>query len=391
MELKSNVMDTTLTIVFPPRIDTNNAAEFEAATTALRKANPHTTLVLDAEELDYISSVGLRAILRMRKEEKNMEVINTQPGTYDIFDMTGFTDLLTVRRAYRRFTVEGYPIIGQGAKGIVYRCSDDTILKAYRRPDCLPDIMRERELARNAFLAGIPTAISFDVVRVGESYGAVFELLDAASCSQCIVDNPDKLEHYAAQCAELLRTVHSTSASSFGKLPDEKNVIHKWLTITIQHLSSEDTAKLSALIKDVPDTDNLLHCDFHTNNILMQNGEALLIDMDTLSSGHPVFELANTYIAYVGFGTHDPAMVSNFLGMPYEMACDFWKAFLPQYLQSDDAAYIELVEKKVRLVATLRLIYHFARRPLTDASRVTIDRAYAELRQLMAEVDTLVF
>ena len=45
----------------------------------------------------------------------------------------------------------------------------------------------------------------------------------------------------------------------------------------------------------------MLHGDYHIKNVMMQDGEVLLIDMDTLCQGHPVFELASMYNAYVGF------------------------------------------------------------------------------------------
>ena len=54
----------------------------------------------------------------------------------------------------------------------------DTIVKVYLNPDALPEIHRERELARLAFVAGVPTAIPYDVVRIeGGGYGSVFELV----------------------------------------------------------------------------------------------------------------------------------------------------------------------------------------------------------------------
>ena len=73
-------------------------------------------------------------------------------------------------------------MIGEGANGKVYRVDRDTIVKVYRKPDAIQEIQRERELARTAFVAGVPTAIPYDVVRIREGgYGSVFELLDATS------------------------------------------------------------------------------------------------------------------------------------------------------------------------------------------------------------------
>ena len=64
--------------------------------------------------------------------------------------------------------------------------------KVYRNPNAIDDIKRERELARKALVLGIPTAIPFDVVRVGDRFASVFELLNARSFSSIIKEEPEK-------------------------------------------------------------------------------------------------------------------------------------------------------------------------------------------------------
>ena len=70
------------------RIDSANAQAAEEEITAAI-ARPHAGLVVDADELQYISSAGLRVILRLRKKEKDMKIVNASPEVYDIFEMTG--------------------------------------------------------------------------------------------------------------------------------------------------------------------------------------------------------------------------------------------------------------------------------------------------------------
>ena len=63
-------------------------------------------MVLDAEKLEYISSAGLRVILRLRKQEPELAIVNASPEVYEIFEMTGFTEMMPVSRAYRRRTAQ---------------------------------------------------------------------------------------------------------------------------------------------------------------------------------------------------------------------------------------------------------------------------------------------
>ena len=108
--------------------------------------------------------------------------------------MTGFTELMTVEKAYRRVSVDGCEIVGEGANGTVYRIDGDNVVKVYKDANALDEIQKERELARLALVLGIPTAISYDVVRVGDSYGSVFEMLDARSFSKILAEHPEKME-----------------------------------------------------------------------------------------------------------------------------------------------------------------------------------------------------
>ena len=190
--LKADCTNGKLTIALSGHVDSANAPQIEKEIGELRDRHPHEELVLDMEDLEYISSAGLRVILRLRKAEQKLSLVNVSSAVYEILEMTGFAEMLPVQKAYRRLSVDGCEVIGQGANGKVYRLDPDTIIKVYYNPDSLPDIQRERELARKAFVLGIPTAIPYDVVKVGDGYGSVFELLNAKSFSKLLLANPDK-------------------------------------------------------------------------------------------------------------------------------------------------------------------------------------------------------
>ena len=97
------------------RIDASNAAEAEEKIFSIKEANPGKHVVIDADKLEYISSAGLRVILRLRKEDSKLAIINVSPDVYDVFDMTGFTDMVTIEKAYRRMSVEGCEFIAKGS------------------------------------------------------------------------------------------------------------------------------------------------------------------------------------------------------------------------------------------------------------------------------------
>ena len=162
----------------------------------MRSEHKDGVLDIDIEDLKYISSAGLRSLLRLQPQEaEKINIINASLEVAEIFSMTGFDQIMSVKRGYEKISVEGLPVIGRGASGTVYRIDKEKIVKVYQPDASLEDIKRERDLAQKAFFKGFLTAITFNVVRCGDCYGVVFELLDAKSLSETIVENPDVSEN----------------------------------------------------------------------------------------------------------------------------------------------------------------------------------------------------
>ena len=283
-------------------------------------------------------------------------------------------------------------MIGRGANGTVYRIDKDTVVKVYRDADCLPDVQRERELARKAFVLGIPTAIPYDVVRVGESYGSVFELLNSRSFSKLIAADPAGMDKYVDLYVDLMKKMHSTHVKP-GDMPRMQEIALNWVTFLREYLPADQAEKLVALVEAVPERDTMLHGDYHTNNIVMQNDEVLIIDMDTLCVGHPIFELASMYLGFVAFGELDPNVTLNFLKMTHDTAVVFWKKALAKYLGSDDDAAIRAVEEKAMVIGYARLMRRTIRRNGfgTEDGRATIVLCKERLADLLSRVDSLDF
>lgn len=373
-------------------IDSANAAAVEKEINEAMDREAPAQLTLDATDLKYISSAGLRIILRLRKEMKDLKIINVQPEVYEIFDMTGFTEMVDIQKAYRVISVDGCEVIGQGANGKVYRIDPDTIVKVYLNPDSLPEIHRERELARAAFVLGIPTAIPYDVVRVGEGYGSVFELLNATSFAKLIINGEKDPDEVAAMSIDLLKLIHSTKIKP-GTMPDMKAVALDWADFLKDYLPEDKYQKLHDLVAAVPDDMHMMHGDYHIKNVMLQNGEVLLIDMDTLCHGYPIFELASMYNAYVGFSDTNHDHVESFLGIPYDTAVRFWNESLRLYLGDPDEERFKEVEEKAQLIGYTRIMRRRIRRNGfdTEEGRAEIENAKAHILDILDRVDTLEF
>ena len=381
----------TLTVFLSGRIDSSNADAKEKEISDIRSANAHETLVLDTDDLEYISSAGLRIVLRLKKSEQNFSVINASSDVYEIFEMTGFTEMIDIKKAYRRISLDGAEVIGQGANGKVYRINDDTIVKVYLNPDSFGDIKRERELAKKAFVLGIPTAISYDIVRVGEGYGTVFECLNAKSLAKLVAAEPDKLDYYLDLYVDLLKKIHGTEVKE-GDMPDMRETAVKWAEFDKDYLPEKTGEKLLSLVKAVPKSNRMMHGDYHLKNVMMQDGEVLLIDMDTLCVGNPVFELGSMFNAYEGFSSLDYNVSASFLGIPHELAVKVWEKSLIKYIGTSDKEKFTEAENRAKIIGFMRLLRRSIRRGgLNDETmKKEIDFYKEQLVSLVDNVDSLI-
>ena len=379
-----------LYIAVEGRIDASNAAEAEEKIFKIKNDNPGKHIVVDADKLEYISSAGLRVILRLRKEEPKLAIINVDADVYEVFDMTGFTDMVTIEKAYKRMSVEGCEFIAKGANGAVYRYDSETILKTYFAKDALPEIKQERENARRAFVLGINTAIPYGIVRVGDGYGTVTELLNATSVTKLIRNNPEDMSEAAKYYIDMLKNIHSTEVED-GEVPDMKETALAWADFVADHIPAEQGRKLRALIEAVPKRNTLMHGDYHTNNIMVQNGEPLLIDMDTLCMGHPVFELGSMFNAFVGYSELNHQNMMDFFGYSFETAGKFWNLALKMYLGTEDEAVCQSVAEKAMVIGYTRMLRRAVRRPNEADSPAKIARCKEMLGVLLNKVNSIEF
>ena len=97
MTITKNLVEDKLTVAIEGRLDTTTSPQLEAE---LRTSvNGITDLTFDLTSLNYISSAGLRVLLAAQKvmnRQGSMKIINVKPEIMEIFDVTGFVDILNI-------------------------------------------------------------------------------------------------------------------------------------------------------------------------------------------------------------------------------------------------------------------------------------------------------
>ena len=346
----------------------------------------------------YYRSVAEALELSLNKTGAFKELIKhinyIWPGTFD-------SEKARYRK-YREVSIDGCKRIGHGAKGDVYRYDDELVIKVFNQNNTYHDVEQEIAQSRQAFILGVPTAISFGIVSVkgtepeglpvGDRYGAMYELVDAETVSQCIARTPGHLENYAHIMADLARGIHETEVGEDDGFPEGSGRLLEYIDGGIGLVDAALGKKCRALFEALPRTGTLIHGDFHTNNVFMQKGEPILIDMDRVCVGHPIAELSDLYYFYVILGEDDPSVVEKFMGFSYETARRFFDLFLRRYLDTDDGERLREVTDKAALIGYSRLIRKLHKqKALSDADRAVIKRCVRRIAELTARLETLEF
>ena len=308
-------------------------------------------MVFDAEKLLYVASSGLRTILKMAKTEKNFSVENVSPAVYSVFEMTGFSRIIKIRKALRKIDLEKCEKIGFGGNGAVYRVSEDEIVKVNYNPATYAALDLELAKAKEAFLLGIPTAISFDLVDCGEGKrGVVYETIKSRTLGESIQSNPELMEELTERYVEQLNILHAVHTDNpvFGNAKDNYRT---QVENASKFLTEEEGKMLEQILDVLPEGDRLVHCDAHPKNIMIQNGDMLWIDMEGMATGHPIYDLISIAVVLNGMRTDEMSL--GICGMDNQTVLKFKDCFIRKYFKTEDP---EAVQRYSSMIDALRLI-----------------------------------
>ena len=370
IQFTNNNGDATITLC--GRLDTSVSAKTKSEIDKHLAAGNINSLTMDAEGLEYISSSGLRILLTLAKSYKNFKVVGVNAEVYDVLSMTGFNKIIKVERALRQLSIDGCEQIGVGGVGTVYRLDGDTIIKVFREGTTIDEVRKEITMSKEAFVMGTPTAISFDIVKVGSQYGLVYELLNAETLSSCIKRAPERIDEYARQYANLFRQLHSIEVPADSNVPDAIDHERQQILHISRYFPKESIDLLLQIIDTIPTGNRLLHLDLQVKNTMMQDNELMLIDMGEMGYGHPVLDLGHAYSSMV-------LLIGNYdaiVGIPRELGKKFWDLAINYYFEGLPADVIEQRKAQIDVVGRIR---NFSWLALSDSFPESVIKQCQEL------------
>ena len=193
MNISTTNKDNQIVITLNGRFDSAAApvAQKEISD-ALKNFDEVESITVNMADMDYISSSGLRVIMQLKKKYQQMNVIEANAEVYNVLKLTGLTRMMPVEKKLTEIDVDGLEEIENTDKWIAYRLDDDTMVRVFPEGTPREDVEHELQFIRTSFILGMPTVMPFDMVRVGNKYGLVCELLEPVAEDEPTAEAPKR-------------------------------------------------------------------------------------------------------------------------------------------------------------------------------------------------------
>ena len=352
MQITTDTQGDRRTVVIDGNLDSSTAPKLEAQldVTGVRE------IVVDFTECPYISSAGIRILLmahrRMAATGGKFIARNLSPTVREIFELTGISRVITITKTAREISIEGRELLSSGVCGECFRLDDETVVKLYKDGVDLGMAELEKRYAQAAFVLGIPTAVSYDVVTCGTRSGIVFELLNAELFSAVIRRDPQQIDQHAKRLADLATNLHAAKGDE-EVLPRLKDRIRDYINQLHGVFEPAEIALLLARLEVIPDADTCVHFDLHSSNIMEQDGELVIIDMGDFSIGSNYFDIGLLYLIY---GLPELGICALATKIDTAQGVQFWNSFAAHYFAGRPAEERAFFDANRYFLASLRIV-----------------------------------
>lgn len=328
--------------VLDGRIDANASENFKNVVMSQIQSKKVNSVIFDCENLEYVSSSGLRVFLSLKQKEKvKLKFINISDEVYDIFEVTGFSQILDISRKIHDISDSKGQLIAESNDMIMYQMDDEKIMKLYPHGTELKDVEHELNLTKTALLSGIPTLISYFIVMYKGRYGIIYEMPNAKPVSSMIEFQKWKLDSYAKEMGKTLRLIHSCEPD-INVMPKTSETFTKYAAAMRNFYNDEEFAKLFSMIRAIPAKTTAVFENYYPNNIFMQGDELILINMSGISCGNPIFDLGKLYMIYI---LEPEKLLKRLTGLELSQGKRFFTSMLEGYFENEKAETIERYKK----------------------------------------------
>lgn len=251
-----------------------------------------------------------------------------------------------------KISLNDYVLSGGGFNGESYDHKTDpsVMLKLYF-PGKIQQPLDEMMLARKVYELGIPSPEPGDyVVTEDGRYGIRFHrIIGKKSYSRATGDNPENVEKYAVEFAQMCKLLHSTHVD----ISQFENVKDRYMRLLEQNpfFTASEKDKLGKFIADVPNEDTAIHGDLQFSNAIFVDDKKYFIDLGDFCYGNHLFDVGMVYLCCCLDGEE---FIRETFHMSKALAGKFWEYFAPEYFGKDRP--LKDIEEEIRPYAGLKTL-----------------------------------
>lgn len=240
--------------------------------------------------------------------------------------------------------------VGEGGNGKTYvarpqtapQCGDPdganagVILKiSNSRLSTLEAVRKEFDVSRAVHALGLATPEMREIVRVGNAYGTISELIKPKrSLGRICCDNPERTEEMSTLLCTRGKELFATPCDT-GFFPSRKAQLLQALG-RVQFVGRKTLSTLEAFAQRIPDTTTCLHGDFQMGNLILSGERHYWIDLDRFGYGDPMFDVGHLYMLCNVYSSMK--YVQGLFHVTRDQFHRFWDAFARAYTGSTDHA-----------------------------------------------------
>lgn len=257
----------------------------------------------------------------------------------------------------REVSIDGAELISRSIVRESYRLDDETMVVLRIGPESPEEVEQERKNARACLKLGVPAIFSFETVKCGEKYGAIYEQLHAKTLGHQIMSDPDHFDYYMQLYADTLKKMHSIHVAP-DMLPFIEKDYRKSLNAMGNLLTPEELEKCEKLVDAVPDRDSFLAMGFNPGTALYQDGQIFMNAFNYTAYGNPLFELADLCesISFVAKGATKDSFVKFLTNTDRETASRIWDALLHDYFDFSSEEEYRKMDRLLQSFAMLKMV-----------------------------------
>ena len=263
-----------------------------------------------------------------------------------------------------KITLDDYTLFGGGANGESYdhKTDPDIMLKLYF-PGKIQQPLDEITLARKVYELGIPTPKPGDYVVTDDGrYGIRFRRIRGKkSYSRATGDNPELVEQYAQEFAQMCLKLHSVHVDT----TQFENVKDRYYRLRTENpfFTPAQKDRIGRFIADTPDTDTAIHGDLQYSNAIFTGSERYFIDLGDFCYGYNMFDVGMVYLCCC---LSEESFIRETFHMPKSLAIKFWQNFAPAYFGTDRP--LKDIEEEIYPYAGLKtlIVERDTKRPMPE-------------------------